>query len=96
MTNIQSDKQLWGKDFPIGGEWDAGYTPAHTPPENSGRWTVRREETRFTVVFHRFHGRPEVQLAEYPPTEQGEIEANTCAISAYETNQTNPISHQGA
>ena len=92
MPDIQSNRQLWGKDFPIGADWDAGYTPPHTPPERSGRWTVKREETRFLVVFHRFQDDRETFLAEYPPDEKGEIEAKTCALHARDTNQINPNS----
>lgn len=91
MRQIQTNKQLWGKDFPIGGEWDAGLTPPHTPAEKSGRWTVRREETRFVVIFHRFHDRSDILLAQYPVTEQGEIDAKICAINSCETNQTTPF-----
>lgn len=91
MSQIFTNKQLWGTDFPIGGEWDAGQTPPHTPAEKSGRWTVRREETRFIVVFHRFHDQPEILLAQYPATEQGEIDAKICAVNARETNRTTPF-----
>ena len=91
MTNIQTNQQIWGKEFPIGSEWDAGYTPPHTPTENSGRWTVRREETRFVVVFHPFHGHPEILLSEHPSTEQGEIDAKTCAVHARNLNQITPF-----
>jgi hypothetical protein len=91
MRQIQTNRQLWGTDFPIGGEWDAGLTRSHTPAENSGRWTVRREETRFIVVFHRFHDQSETLLAEYPATEQGEIDAKTCAVHAQQTNQITPF-----
>ena len=90
MPNIQTNKQLWGKDFPIGAEWDAGYTPLHKPPEQSGRWTVKREETRFVVVFFHFQDGQEILLAEYPPDEVGEIEAKTCALHARDTNQITP------
>lgn len=96
MTTIQTNKALWGTEFPIGGEWDAGYTPPGTPTQNSGRWTVRREETRFVVLFHSFRAQSEICLAEYPPTEQGEIDAKTCALCACNDNQTQPISSQGA
>lgn len=91
MTNIKTNRELWGQDFPIGGEWDAGLTPPHTPAEKSGRWTVRREETRFVVVFHRLHNRSDTLLAEYPAKEQGEIEAKTCAVAAHQNNQTTPF-----
>ncbi len=91
MTQIQTNKELWGKEFPIGGEWDAGLTPPHTPTDKSGRWTVRREETRFVVLFHRFQDRSDTLLAEHPPTEQGEIDAKTCAVAARQNNQIAPF-----
>jgi hypothetical protein len=91
MTQIKTNWQLWGIDFPIGGEWDAGLTPPHTPTDKSGRWTVRREETRFAVFFHRFHDHSDTLLAEYPATEQGEIDAKTCAVAARQNNQTTPF-----
>ena len=95
MPDIQSNRQLWGRDFPLGGEWDAGYTPPHTPLEQSGRWTVKREETRFVVVFHRFQDGREILLAERPPDEAGEIEAKTCATNARDTQQFIPYFQQG-
>ena len=96
MTVIKTNKELWGKDFPTGGEWDAGNTPPHTPHDKSGRWTVRREETRFIVVFHRFQDRQEILLDEFPPNEQGEIEAKTCAMHMRNIHQITPIPKQGA
>ncbi len=95
MTVIQTNKQLWGKDFPIGGEWDAGNTPPHTPHDKSARWTVRREQTRFVVVFHRFHDHQESILDEFPPVDEGEIEAKTCAVHMRNIHQTIPIPKQG-
>jgi hypothetical protein len=91
MRPIKTNKEIWGKDFPIGGEWDAGLTPPHTPANKSGRWTVRREETRFVVLFYRFHDHQETLLKQYPATEQGEIDAKTCAISARHNHQTTPF-----
>lgn len=91
MRPIQTNKELWGKDFPTGGEWDAGVTPPHTPTDKSGRWTVRREETRFAVYFHHFHDHSETLLAQYPVTEQGEIDAKTCAVAARQNNQITPF-----
>ena len=51
---------------------------------------MKREETRFLVVFFRFQDGQEVLLAEYPPDEAGEIEAKTCALHARDTNQITP------
>ena len=92
MPDIQSNKQLWGKDFPVGSEpckvrgaLGRRLSPLHKPLDQSGRWTVKREETRFIVVFFRFQDGQEVLLAEYPPDEAGEIEAKTCVLHARET-----------
>ena len=56
MSGVKSNRQIWGKDFPIGGEWDAGATPPLLPTCPSGRWTVRRGTENFIVIFHRFDG----------------------------------------
>ena len=85
MSGVMSNCQLWGKEFPAGGEWDAGVTPPSHPPGQSGRWTVRREPERFVVVFHSFDNGKETLLDTFPPTEQGEIDAKTCALSARDT-----------
>jgi hypothetical protein len=82
MPEIKSNRQRWGRDFPVGGEWDAGLTPPHLPRPLGGRWSVRREETRFVVVFHRFSDQSETLLAEFPPSESGELDAKLCAIEA--------------
>ena len=82
MSEIQSHRQIWGTDFPVGSEWDAGVTPPLWPNYPAGRWTMRREENRFTVVFHRFADGKETLLGEFPPTEQGELDAKTCALAA--------------
>ena len=87
MPTVKSNRQLWGTEFPIGEEWDAGTTAPHIPAERSGRWTVRREAERFIVIFHRYGDGVDVPLETFPPTEQGEIEAKTCAIAAREKNQ---------
>ena len=34
IEEIKSNQQVWGKPFPLGGEWDAGVT-VHRP---HGRW----------------------------------------------------------
>lgn len=81
MPEIKSNRQLWGRDFPLGGEWDAGVTPPLLPKIPAGRWTVRRETERFVVVFHRFADGEETVLDTFSPTEQGEVDAKTCAIA---------------
>ena len=92
ITTMKTNKQLWGEDFPVGGEWDAGSTPPHTAVGKSGRWTVHRAQQSFTVVFHYTNIKRETLLAVYPPTEQGEIDAKTFAVHAHRIRQIQPIS----
>jgi hypothetical protein len=81
MPQIKSHKELWGSEFPIGGEWDARATHPATRPEEAGRWSVKREPKRFVVVFHSSQTGQDKILAEYPPSEQGEIEAKLFALT---------------
>jgi hypothetical protein len=85
MQTVKSSRQIWGRDMQIGAEWDAGVTPPLLPTCPAGRWTVRREAERFTVVFHRFIGGEETILDAFPPTEDGEIAAKTFALTARDT-----------
>ena len=80
-SGMQSHRALWGTEFPIGGEWDARATSPATRPEEAGRWGVKREQKRFIVVFHSFQTGKDKILAEYPPTEQGEIAAKLFALT---------------
>ena len=82
MTTIKSNREIWGVDFPLGGEWDAGVTAPHTPAEKAGRWTVRREAEHFVAYFHHLQSGQEVLLKEFPPTEQGEVDAKVFAIAS--------------
>ena len=82
MSGVKSNRQIWGKDFPIGGEWDAGVTPPLLPAQPSGRWTMRRETENFIVIFHCFTDGKETLLETFPATEQGEIDAKNYAITA--------------
>lgn len=81
QRKIQTHKAIWGSDFPLNGEWDARTTPPFTPRDQVGRWSVRREPEHFVVVFHYFHDHHETRLAEYPPTEQGELDAKHFALT---------------
>ena len=90
MDEVKSNRQIWGKDFPIGGEWDAGATPPMLTTTPAGRWTVRREAERFIVVFHRFSDGVETLLDAFPATEQGEVDAKTFAITARDNLQILP------
>ena len=78
-------RNIWGEDFPIGEEWDVGATPPLWPTYPAGRLTVLREKSCFIVFFHSFHGGKDTLLEEFPPTEQGELEAKTCALAAGDT-----------
>jgi hypothetical protein len=82
MSEIRSNRELWGVDFPIGGEWDAGLTAAHTPAEKAGRWTVRRESECFAVYFHYFQSGQDDLLQTFPPTETGEVAAKISALAS--------------
>jgi hypothetical protein len=82
MPEIKSHRQIWGRDFPLGGEWDAGVTPPLIPTVPAGRWTVRREPERFIVIFHSFSDGQETLLETFPSTEKGELDAKACALSA--------------
>jgi hypothetical protein len=90
MCDVKSNRQIWGRDFPVGGEWDAGATPPLLPTTPAGRWTVRREAERFIVVFHRFSDGEETLLETFPPTEQGELDTKTFAITACDNLQILP------
>ena len=86
-TTVKSNRQIWGTDFPIGGEWDAGCS-------QQGRWTVRLEACPlypdgklFSVVYQVFADRSEVVLGQFPATEQGEIDAKTFALAALDARK---------
>lgn len=91
MSDIKSNRELWGVDFPVGGEWDAGYTAPAVQAGKQGRWTVRRAPLAFLVLFVYSAVKREMLLDLFPPTEQGEIEAKTFALAARENNQTQPV-----
>jgi len=77
------------RDFPVGSEWDAGVTPPGLCGQQ-GRWTVRREVDRFVVLFYCFNARRETFLAEFPLTEQGELDAKTYALVARDNLRIQP------
>ena len=78
MADIKSNRQIWGTDFPIGGEWDAGVT--YIAPQ--GRWNVRRDPDHFVVLFHAFETSEDILLGTFDPTEEGEISAKVAALAA--------------
>lgn len=82
MSEIKSNRELWGVDFPIGAEWDAGVTAPHVPAEKAGRWTVRREAEGFAVYFHHFQSGADELLNTFPPTETGEVAAKIHALAS--------------
>lgn len=89
MARIKTHAEIWGAPFPVGGEWDAGSTPLRTATVPPGRWTVRREEQQFVVVFKPYDGE-EIVLKTFLPTDQGEVEAKTLATSAFQRRQVEP------
>ena len=42
---------------------------------------MRHEPEQFVVVFHYFQNGQETRLAEYPASEQGELDAKTFALT---------------
>jgi len=76
---VKSHKEIFGTDFPVGGEWDAGVTPPGY--HRKGKWTVVREPNQFTVVFLSLGRGKDYILESFPDTEQGEIEAKEYALS---------------
>lgn len=84
---VKSNREIWGKDFAVGDEWDAGASTGVLAKFPAGRWTVRREEDGFVVVYHQFHDGKENVLEKFPPTEQGEIDAKVCALEARDTDR---------
>ena len=90
LGNLRTNWALWGVPFPVGGEWDAGLTPPHTPQPQSGRWFIRRVETRFLSCFHYFVPAHNVLLDVFPPDEAGEMAAKTDAVSRRERRDVTP------
>jgi len=80
---VSTSRDIWGKDFPIGGEWDAGLGPER-PGSPRGRWTVSRTEGAFVLVFHRIPAGVEETLATFLPTQYGEVQAKTYARTQVE------------
>ena len=52
--SIKSNRSIWGKPFPVGGEWDAGYIRLEGG-RTDGFVFVRRTETAFEVVRRKYH-----------------------------------------
>jgi hypothetical protein len=81
---VKTRREVFGVDPEIGYEWDAGNTP---PGDKSpGRWTVKRNEDSWIVLFHSFTYKPpkyvgpDYIIATFPPTEDGERAAKTMAL----------------
>jgi hypothetical protein len=83
MNEIMTDQEIWGRPFPIGGEWDAGYAPIRAGLVQ-GRFTARRMPGGWEVVFKPLNGEPEQILQAFPPTEVGEIQAKKLAVEELE------------
>lgn len=72
--DVKTNREIWGTDFPVGGEWDAGVVLAR-PGLAGGRWTVRREPDHFVVVFHHYSNGQEDLVATFLPSEEREAKA---------------------
>ena len=74
-------RTITGAEFPVGGEYDAKSTSPHIPNSKRGRWFVRREADRFAIYYEAYIDQVEHLLAEYPPTDTGELDAKTFALT---------------
>lgn len=75
---VQTHREIWGRPFPVNGEWDAGVT-------RCGRITARLTPEHWEVVSHRFPVPPhdeggEILMGFFPPTEAGERQAKEYAL----------------
>jgi hypothetical protein len=78
MVEVKTAKELGHSTPRVGYEWDAGLTPPGDPAP--GRWTVKREEEDWVVLFHSFKG-PEYRICIFDPTEEGERAAKKMALT---------------
>ena len=77
MEQVKTSREFGFGEPQTGYEWDAGNTP---PGDNSaGRWTVKRSEDGWVVLFHSFNG-PEYVIQTFAPTDDGERGAKTMAL----------------
>ncbi|MBA7471045.1 hypothetical protein ES707_06338 [subsurface metagenome] len=84
VEEVKTSRELGFGEPKVGYEWDAG----NTPPEDKepGRWTVKRNEDSWVVLFHssiykppQYVG-PDYVIATFPPTEDGERAAKKMAL----------------
>jgi len=77
MEQVKTSKELGFAEPQVGYEADMG----NTPPGDSapGRWTVRRDQDNWVVLFHSFRG-TEYVIQTFPSTEDGERAAKTMAL----------------
>lgn len=72
---IKSHLEVFGTDFPRGGEWDAGVIHR---ADLAGRWTMRcrEEDGTFLVFFYNYMlGKEKILAPPFPATEEGEVSA---------------------
>ncbi len=62
----KANREIFGTDFPLGREWDAGVTPPNY--KRQGRWTVIRNAWEFRVIFYSFLNGTNEILETFPPT----------------------------
>jgi hypothetical protein len=83
MIDVKTNQEIWGRPSPIGGEWDASYTPARLGILH-WRFTARRTLGGWKAAFQPLNGKPEQILGTFPPTEVGEIQAKKLAVQKLE------------
>jgi len=81
VEEVKTSRELGFGEPTVGYEWDAGNTP---PGDKSpGRWTVKRNDDSWVVLFHSFIYKPlgpDYVIATFPPTEDGERVAKNMAL----------------
>jgi len=77
-------------DFPVGGEWDAGFTlnqPFRSSIIRRGRWTIKHTKVGFQVIFYDFDTKEETLLKAFPSSE--EIAAKAYALALVSSSREN-------
>lgn len=87
--NINSHKKMGEIDFPIGAEWDVGYSPPGVYPPL--RWTVIRTPRCFQVVSHDLRRGTDTILGTFPSTESGELAAKNFGLKIHREYWDKPI-----
>lgn len=87
--SLKSHKKMRGIDFPIGTEWDVGYSPPGVYPPL--RWTVIRNRECFRVISHDLIKGIDTILGDFPLTESGELAAKNFGLELYRKYWDKPI-----